>query len=105
MEVRHNSWFDNDVYDVLTENEICLVWSQLDAIQIPAIATSDFAYVRFIGDRSIPEEEFGKIQKDRDKEMQYQAAHLKTVNPKKLKIGIVAANNHYAGLSCDCKHV
>jgi hypothetical protein len=32
---------------------------------MPPIVTSDFLYVRFIGDRSIDENDFGKIQKDR----------------------------------------
>jgi hypothetical protein len=35
VEVRHKSWFDKDVYDILRKNRICLAWSQLDAIQTP----------------------------------------------------------------------
>jgi uncharacterized protein YecE (DUF72 family) len=53
-------------------------------------------YLRFIGDRSIPDSEFGKIQKDRVNEMQYWAKQVKKVE-KKLRRGVVAANNHYAG--------
>jgi hypothetical protein len=33
-------------------------------IQTPPIITTDFIYLRLIGDRSIPEEEHGRIQKD-----------------------------------------
>ena len=43
--------------------------SQLARIRTPPIVTSDFHYVRFIGDRSIDEKDFGKIQKDRVSEM------------------------------------
>lgn len=57
-----------------------------------------FFYLRLIGDRSIPESEFGEIQKDRLQEMQYWASELKMVQQDKaLQTGIVATNNHYAG--------
>jgi uncharacterized protein YecE (DUF72 family) len=98
VEPRHESWFDKEVYDVLEKNDICLAWSQLAEIQTPPVVTTDFIYLRFIGDRSIPEEEFGRIQKDRDKEMQYWAKVInKLQREKTLNRGFVPANNHYAG--------
>ena len=45
-----------------------MVWSQLAGIRTP-LATSDFLYIRFIGDRTIQEKDFVKIQKDRVTEM------------------------------------
>ena len=42
-----------------------MVWSQLAELRTPPIATTDFLYLRFIGDRSIDEKNFGNIQKDR----------------------------------------
>lgn len=76
-----------------------MVWNQLDKIQSPAIVTSDFTYLRLIGDRSIKEADFGKIQKDREYEMRYWSDRFKETqeNDKDVKLGIVAANNHYAG--------
>jgi uncharacterized protein YecE (DUF72 family) len=98
VEVRHKSWFDDEVYSVLRENQICLAWSQLADMQTPPVITTDFVYLRFIGDRSIDEKDFGTIQKDRVNEMEYWAKELKkTQNDKRLKISITAANNHYAG--------
>jgi uncharacterized protein YecE (DUF72 family) len=97
IEVRHKSWFDNkDVYNLLSENNICLAWSQLDTIQTPAKLTSDFVYLRFIGDRSIDERNFGRIQKDRTKELKMWSDSLDRLKEKS-KLAIVAANNHYAG--------
>ena len=97
VEVRHKSWFDNkDVYKLLSENNVCLAWSQLDTIQTPAELTSDFLYVRFIGDRSIDERNFGKIQKDRTKELKMWSDSIDRVKDK-AELAIVAANNHYAG--------
>jgi hypothetical protein len=42
-----------------------MIWSQLADIITPPIVTTDFLYIRFIGDRTIQEKDFGKIQKDR----------------------------------------
>jgi len=97
IEIRHKSWFDNkDFYNLLSENNICLAWSQLDTIQTPAELTSDFVYLRFIGDRSIDERNFGRIQKDRTKELKMWSDSLDRLK-EKAKLAIVAANNHYAG--------
>jgi uncharacterized protein YecE (DUF72 family) len=83
IEVRHKSWFDNkDVYKLLSDNNICLAWSQLVTIQTPAELTSGFLYLRFIGDRSIDEREFGKIQKDRTKELKMWSDSVNRVKDK-----------------------
>jgi uncharacterized protein YecE (DUF72 family) len=77
-----------------------MVWSQLAGIRTPPIVTTDFLYIRFIGDRTIQEKDFGKIQKDRVSEMKKWARFLKRVREeehKKINLAIVAANNHYAG--------
>jgi uncharacterized protein YecE (DUF72 family) len=99
VEVRYPSWFSDLAYNFFLNNNICMVWNQLDKIQAPAIVTTDFVYLRLIGDRSIKETEFGKIQKDRENEMKYWADKFKDTqdNKKDVKAGIVAANNHYAG--------
>ncbi len=96
IEVRHESWFTKDVYDLLKKHKICLVWSQQDAIQTPPEVTTDFFYLRFIGDRSIAEKDFGRIQKDRRREMESWSKIVNRVKHR-LSFGIVPANNHYAG--------
>ena len=62
VEIRHQSWFQDLAYNFFADNDLCLVWSQLAKIRTPPIVTTDFLYVRFIGDRSIDEKDFGKIQ-------------------------------------------
>ena len=79
---------------------MCMVWSQLAGIRTPPIVTSDFLYIRFIGDTTIQEKDFGKIQKDRVLEMKKWARFLKRAREEQrdtLNLAIVAANNHYAG--------
>jgi hypothetical protein len=54
--------------------------------------------VRFIGDRSIQEKNFGRIQIDRIAEMQKWAENIKNVQEHEhMNLAIIAANNHYAG--------
>jgi uncharacterized protein YecE (DUF72 family) len=71
----------------------------MDRLQTPPIVTSDFVYLRLIGDRRLAENQFGKIQIDRSEEIRNWANKMKEVkqNKKDVKIGIVAANNHYGG--------
>jgi uncharacterized protein YecE (DUF72 family) len=99
IEVRHHSWFNELFYNVLKERNYCLVWSQQDILITPPILTTDFVYLRLIGDRSINERDFGKINKDRTKEMELWSKILEDVDRKvnDMKMAIVAANNHYAG--------
>jgi uncharacterized protein YecE (DUF72 family) len=101
VEVRHRSWFQDLAYNFLANNNMCLVWSQLAEIKTPPIVTSDFVYVRFIGDRSIHEKDFGNIQIDRINEMNKVARKFKKDSREsdlsRIRFSIVAANNHYAG--------
>jgi uncharacterized protein YecE (DUF72 family) len=107
VEVRHQSWFQDLAYNFFANNNLCMVWSQLAGIRTPPIVTTDFLYVRFIGDRSIDESDFGKVQKDRVLEMNKWAGRIKRVRQdtgrssvssgEEISLAIVAANNHYAG--------
>jgi uncharacterized protein YecE (DUF72 family) len=104
VEVRHPSWFQDLAYNFFANNDICMVWSQLAHMSTPPIVTTDFLYVRFIGDRSIDEKDFGKIQKDRIIEMKQWADEIKNVESgnergkrKQINLAMIAANNHYAG--------
>jgi uncharacterized protein YecE (DUF72 family) len=76
-----------------------MVWSQMDRLRTPPIVTSDFVYLRLIGDRRLAEDQFGKIQIDRTEEIRNWANKMKDIeqNEKDVKVAIIAANNHYSG--------
>ena len=99
VEVRHPSWFSDLAYNFFKNNNISMVWSQMDRLRTPPIVTSDFVYLRLIGDRRLAEDQFGKIQIDRTDEIRNWANKMKEVkeNEKDVKVAIVAANNHYGG--------
>jgi len=68
-------------------------WSQLAEIQTPPFVTTDFLY---------SEDDFRKIQTDRVSEIQNWANILRSQEEdKRIKLAIVAANNHYAGLDLE----
>jgi uncharacterized protein YecE (DUF72 family) len=89
VEVRHPSWFQDLAYSFFANNDICLVWSQFAEIQTPPVVTTDFIYLRLIGDRSIQQKDFGRIQVDRVVEMQKWADNIKTVEDERIKLAIV----------------
>lgn len=98
LEVRHPSWFNENVYEFLKENHISLVWSVRDELKTIPKIISDQIYVRFIGDRSIHDKDFGKIVKDRKKELRDYIKLIKEIdNDANVRDIAVAFNNHYAG--------
>lgn len=99
LEVRNSSWFDNKVFDFLKRHDISLVWSVRDELESPLIVTANQLYVRFIGDRSISEIDFGKTVKDRSKEMLEYVKKIREIQNENTDIHdiLIAFNNHFAG--------
>lgn len=99
LELRHSSWFNDNVYDFLKENNISLVWSIRDELKSPSIVTSDQVYIRFIGDRSISERDFGKIVKNRRKDMLEYVKQVRDTQNESSNIRdvLIAFNSHFAG--------
>jgi len=97
LEVRDSSWFNNKVYDYLKNNKIALTWSIRDELKTPPIVASDQIYIRFIGDRSIPDKDFGKIVKDRKKDMVKYVDIINKTDLQNYQNLAIAFNNHFAG--------
>ena len=66
IEGRHESWFSGEAIDYLKEKNYCLVWNEVFGVNNPMPITSNYLYVRLIGDRSILDSEFGKVTKSKD---------------------------------------
>ena len=86
-------------YNYFKKNNYCLVWSQRDKLVTPPVVTTDFVYMRLIGNRNIDQKNFGKVLIDRKNEMQLWSKILLDIKRKEtnVKQTIVSANNHYAG--------
>ncbi len=96
VEMRHDSWFVDDTFFLLRDSGVTLVWSEIPYAKVPPVLTSDTVYLRFVGDRSIGEEEFGKVLRERNQEIGYWAKQLKE-KEEFIKHAYVLSNNHFQG--------
>jgi len=96
IEGRHQTWFSDSAIKYLTDKKICLVWGDVAGIQNPAPLTSDFVYLRLIGDRSIQEKNFGKLQKDRTEQIKSWIDKLEKIQDQ-ISYSVIMANNRYEG--------
>jgi len=94
IEFRHKSWFRDDVYALLRDRNVAMVWTENQYLKSPADVTADTAYLRMVGDREI--EEFKETQRDKSKEMRDWYKELEGASDS-VKGAFVFFNNHYAG--------
>lgn len=105
IELRASGWFQGDPFDhvrsALRARNMALAWSYLTYVDVPAELTSDFVYLRFIGDHTtIPEEQHGEIRADRSRELQTWGERLQKVRDQ-VRSSFVFFNNHFAGFAPD----
>lgn len=94
IEFRHKSWFNPTVEKLLRSRNICQVWSVNQYLTTPPTVTSDFVYMRFVGDRELTK--FGKVQKDQSKVTKTWSQTLQEVGDE-VKDRFIFFNNHFAG--------
>ena len=77
VEVRNKSLLNPEVYTLLREHNVALVW--VDTPKMPQISeiTADFLYVRWGGDRKIVTGTLGKIEVDRSLQIQEWAQKIR----------------------------
>src|SRR5262249_29901202 len=46
FELRHASWFDDEIFELLRARNAALCWSDIDDKTMPWVATADWGYVR-----------------------------------------------------------
>ncbi len=77
VEVRNKKWLDEKFYDMLRDNKVALVL--LDHPWMPEMntITSDFTYIRWVGDRKKVIGTLGKVERDRSKDIRDWAVKIK----------------------------
>ncbi|MPZ07347.1 MAG: DUF72 domain-containing protein [Nitrososphaeraceae archaeon] len=95
VEVRHRSWFQDLAYNFLSNNNMCLVWSQLADIHTPS-----HSYFRLCI-RKVQEKDFGHIQIDRIKGMRKIARNFKTETDQDIRAPVISkmVPNYTVGLN------
>lgn len=99
VEFRHGSWFNETVFEALRKLEVAMAWSEVMYTEPPPVVTTDFVYLRFIGDRSL--KKLGWVQIDRVPEMKKWLGHLRSVEDR-VDRAYVFFNNHFAGFGPGC---
>ena len=95
IEGRHSSWFSNEAVEFLRERKHCLVWNDVHGVYNPMPITGDYLYIRLIGDRSIPDSEFGKVQKNKKTIIESLANKIKKIE--NIPLAMIMTNNHFEG--------
>jgi uncharacterized protein YecE (DUF72 family) len=103
VELRDAGWFTGETREwllrTLTERRIALAWSYLTYVDVPPERTSDFVYLRFIGDHdTIPAETHGEVRIDRSSVTALWAGRLRDIRDT-AQMAFVFFNNHYAGFA------
>lgn len=105
VELRDAEWFRGETHEwllrELSSRQVALAWSYLTYVEVPPDLTTDFVYLRFIGDHeTVPAERHGELRLDRSKETRLWADRVKARLPE-VKEAFVFFNNHYAGFAPD----
>jgi len=100
IEVRHHSWFGTKFYDLLRAHNVALVHADAPRLPRNTPTTADFAYIRWLGDRTKITENFSHVRSgfERDDDLDWWAERINTMRNEGLDV-FAYANNHYQGHS------
>ena len=99
VEGRHNSWFSPDALDFLREKKVTLAWNEIPQVDSGSPVTNkDLVYLRIVGDRSIPEEEFGKVHYDKTDVLKKWVTRLQERSDE-IRHAVVMVDNHFVGFA------
>jgi uncharacterized protein YecE (DUF72 family) len=94
VEVRHRSWLGSDLPEMLRERGVAL--TLIDYPRMPRIeeATTDFVYIRWLGDRREFPEGHTHVKKERDDDLRWWSALVDRFLEEGRTV-FAYANNHY----------
>ena len=82
VEVRNNSWLNEEFYSSLKANKAALAWTDRPLMAQISEVTADFLYFRWEGDRKKVNGTLGKIEADRAEDLKLVAGIIKPLVPK-----------------------
>jgi len=98
IEVRNRKWLDDRFFDILRGKKIALALVDHPWMPRHKIITSDFAYVRFLGDRKKIDSDFSYIRYDREEDLKWWAELVENFSRERGEV-YAYLNNHYSGHS------
>jgi uncharacterized protein YecE (DUF72 family) len=99
IEFRNSSWFTKETYNLLAKKKACIVWGVGEHVDVLPEVTTDFIYVRFMGDFN-EFKKFDKIQKDKTEILHAWWQHL-SKSLSSASTAYVLVSNHFAGFAPD----
>lgn len=99
IEGRHESWFGKESLEFMKDNNYCLAWSETPIVENPAPITTDFVYVRLIGERNLPQDAYDHKMQDRTKVLEKWANKILKLDKNKIKSTWIVLNNHLEGFA------
>ncbi len=98
IEVRNKKWLGDSFYDKLRENNIGLAILDHPWMPKTSVKTSNFVYLRFLGDRKSIPDNFSHERRDRKQELIEWREFINTLIEQKEDV-YAYFNNHYSGHS------
>ncbi len=99
VEVRQRGWLQDWFFDLLAQHHVALVLADYAYMPKLARATTDLAYIRWLGNRKdVPDDEYDRVRIQRDKELDHWADVIADLVDKGVTVWGFA-NNHYMGHS------
>ncbi len=99
VEVRHRGWLKDSFFDLLGQHRVALVLADYAYMPKLARATTDFAYIRLLGNRKdVPDDEYDHVRINRDQDLDHWAEVVTDLAGNEAAIWLMA-NNHYMGHS------
>jgi uncharacterized protein YecE (DUF72 family) len=99
IEVRQRGWLQDWFFDLLERYHVALVLADYAFMPKLARSTTDFAYIRWLGNRKqVPDDEYDHVRINRDQELEHWSEVISDLVDKGVTIWGFA-NNHYMGHS------
>jgi len=98
IEGRHASWFSDESLEFLSRRNFSPIWNEVPMVENPAPITTDFVYVRIIGDRKLQKNVYDHKVRDQTNIICKWAEKLTILEKnEKVKFSWVVMNNHLEG--------
>jgi len=99
VEIRHRGWLQDWFFEMLKKHRAALVLVDRVAMPKLALTTTDFTYIRWLGNRKdIPDDDYSRVRIQRDRELAEWAETIAELDAREIDVWGFA-NNHYMGHS------
>ena len=96
FEFREDSWFNRETEVLLRKNHIAAAWSDSPFTEKVLWNTGNFLYLRLVGDRTIDDQSFGTVVRQKNEEIKKWG---ELIRDSETRTAYIFANNHYEGFS------